>query len=178
MWALVGVDAGLGDSWRAAGRVGYLSELDARISILELSYVATGGIQFLVGHVYLDPDRSDTSTSVLRSGVVWLPLRGRVTIDNRFMIERRWVGGDRSFRGRDRLRLSWSTGGWPGLGLYGSYEGFIDNDADVVEHRYQAGVTRRIARATAETYWVQRRTRAGFVSNSLGLTVAWRVGGT
>ena len=60
--------------------------------------------------------------------------------------------------------------------VFGSIETFIAEGVEFVEHRYQVGAACRIGRATAEVYWVQRRTRAGATSDSIGLTAFWRLG--
>ena len=94
----MGLDAGIGDRWRTSVRLGCLSELDTRVSIVDVTFVAVEALHVLAGHVYLNPDAPD-------SGASWVPLRGRVTLDNRFLIERRSARMSLSLRGRDRLRL-------------------------------------------------------------------------
>ena len=76
-WMLVEFDAGISDRWRTSVRLGYLSELDTRVAIVDVMFVAGDAIHVLLGHVYLDPDAPDTlATSVLRAGASWAPIRG------------------------------------------------------------------------------------------------------
>jgi hypothetical protein len=175
-WTLVGIDAGVGERWRASVRAGYLSELEMRVSIVDVFYLTSNALQLTAGHLYLGPERSDTATSVLRAGVVWLPVRRRIVIDNRLLIERRSIGSTRSIRARDRVRLAWSPGKAGRVGLFATFETFAVADDGLAEQRYQVGAARRLGRTTIESSWLQRRTRARFVSNSVGLTMCWRVG--
>jgi hypothetical protein len=177
-WTLGGIDVGVHDRWRVLVRLGYLGDVDSRILITELSFAAREAIHVLVGQVFVQPTAADVAgTSLLRGGATWLPLRGRVTIDNRFLIERRSTHSMRdSLRGRDRLRLSWSLPGSLRLGIVGSAETIAAAGDGLVENRFQVGGVKSVKRLSVEVYWLQRRIRARPVLNGLGLTALCRVG--
>jgi hypothetical protein len=82
--------SGLHERCRLLVAVGSLGGLDADIVLTEVTFADGAAAQFLGGHAYVNPTaRGVPAMSVWRAGSVWAPMRGRVTIDNRLLIERR-----------------------------------------------------------------------------------------
>jgi hypothetical protein len=177
-WTLAGVDVSVQDRWRSVIRVGYLGDIGSRILITETSLALREAAQLVVGYVYVAPTDADSAaTSLLRGGATWLPLRGRVAIDNRFLLERRSnrLAGH-AVRGRDRLRLFWLPPGPLRVGVYGSAEAIAVVGDGLFEKRLQVGAVKTVRRVSVEVYWVQRRIEARPVFNGLGLTAFYRIG--
>jgi hypothetical protein len=177
-WTLAGVDVNVQNRWRSVIRLGYLGDVDSRIVITETSVALQEAAHLVAGYVYIAPTGADSAgTSLLRGGATWLPLRGRVAIDNRLLLERRSnrLAGA-SMRGRDRLRLSWLLPGSLRVGVYGSAEAIAVVGDGLFETRLHAGAVKTVRRVSVEVYWVQRRIHARPVFNGLGLTAFYRIG--
>jgi hypothetical protein len=175
-WVLAGVDVGLQDRWRVLVAAGSLGGLDARIVLTEATFVAGPAVQFLGGYVYVNPTARDVpGLSVWRTGNVWLPVRGRFTLDNRLFIERRSSSlSGVSTRGRHRVRLSWSPNVTKPIRLFGSVEALALYNGGFVEARYQAGIARAARRSTLEVYYLHSRSRNRSDFHALGVTAFWR----
>jgi hypothetical protein len=114
----------------------------------------------------------DVATVVLR-----LPVRRRLTIEDRFLFERRASTGTASLlRGRNRLRSSRAQPGGLPFAAYGAIETIAATGTGLVENRIQLGAARAIGRLSLATYWLQRRLAARTVLNGVGLTTSWRIG--
>ena len=76
--------------------------------IAESTFVARPAMHVLLSYVYVAPTAPNAAgTSLTRAGATWLPVRRRLTIEDRFLFERRASTGTGSFlRGRNRLRIS------------------------------------------------------------------------
>jgi hypothetical protein len=175
---LAGIDVEVGDRWRATMGLGYLGGFDSRIVLTEATFTADKAVQLVGGHVYLQPTAvGSPATSLLRTGGVWLPLRGRVSLDNRLLVERRAVHtAGVSIRVRDRLRASWAIEEDSRLRVFGAVETFAVGETGIVEQRYQAGVVQPAGPVAVETYWLQSRSRSRPTLNVIALTAFWRIG--
>jgi hypothetical protein len=176
-WLLAGVDATIGTRGRVMASGGYVGGFDSWIVLAEGSFATSAALQLVAGHVLLQPSERDAAiTSVLRAGLNWSPVRGRVAIDNRLLIERRSTRGDASPRVRDRLRLSWAIAEASPVRFFAAVEAFAIDRRGLSERRYQAGVAVPVGHASLEAYWLRSaaRTRAPF--NTIGLTILWRIG--
>jgi hypothetical protein len=150
-WTLTGVDVDF-QNWRGVVRFGYLRDVDSRVWITDLTFLAAKALNVLVGYAYVQPTATHAAgTSPARAGATWMPLRRRVTIDNRFLIERRSnnVTGP-SIRGRSRLRVSSRLPGARTTSVFGSVEAIGAIDVGVVENRMQLGAAKSVGRLSVE----------------------------
>jgi hypothetical protein len=177
-WTLLGIDVDVQNRWRAAVRVGHLGDIDSRVWITDLIFVARPAIHLLVGYVYVQPSAADSAgTTLARAGATWVPLRRRLAIDNRFLFERRSSKGTSTVtRGRSRVRISWSSPGPLTPSVFASIEAIGATGAGLVEKRIQLGVAKSVGRMSGEVYWLQRRIRERPVFNGVGLTASYRIG--
>ena len=177
-WTLLGIDVHVQNRWRGVVRVGHLGDIDSRVLVTDLTFVARRAMQVLVGYVYVQPTGADTAgTTLARAGATWVPLRRRLAIDNRFLFERRSnIVTSASIRGRSRVRISWSPPGPLTPSIFGSVEAIAATDAGLVEKRIQLGGTKSVGQMSVEAYWLQRRIRDRPVFNGLGLTAFYRIG--
>lgn len=177
-WTLLGIDVDVQNRWRGVVRVGHLGDIDSRVLVTDLIFVARPAMHLLVGYVYVQPTAADTAgTTLARAGATWVPLRRRLAIDNRFLFERRSNNvTSASIRGRNRVRISWSPPGPLAPSVFGSVEAIAATDAGLVEKRIQLGVAKSVGRMSAEVYWLQRRIRDRPVFNGVGLTAYYRIG--
>jgi hypothetical protein len=164
--------------WRGVFRVGHLGDIDSRVLVTDLTFVARPAMHVLVGYVYVQPRAADTAgTTLVRAGATWVPLRRRLAIDNRFLFERRSSNvTSTSIRGRSRVRISWLSPGPLTPSVFGSVEAIAATGAGLVEKRIQLGGAKSVGRLSAEVYWLQRRIRDRPVFNGLGLTAFYRIG--
>ena len=177
-WTLLGIDVDVQNRWRGVVRVGHLGDIDSRVLVTDLTFVARPAMHVLVGYVYVQPTSADTAgTTLARAGATWVPLRRRLAIDNRFLFERRSNKvTSTSIRGRSRVRISWSSPGPLTPSVFGSIEAIAATGAGLVEQRIQLGVAKSVGRLSVEAYWLQRRIRDRPVFNGLGLTAFGRIG--
>lgn len=174
-WVLAGVDAALHERWRATSAVGYLGGFDCAATVTDVTFIAAPAVQVLVGHVYLRPLGTEAATTMLRAGGMWLLLRGRVAIDNRLLIERRWTApAEPGMRARDRLRTSWRPGEREPLRVFAAFEALAVHGSRI-ERRFQTGVMRPVGPVQIEVAWLRRRSSIGSVLNALTTTVYWRL---
>jgi hypothetical protein len=174
-WLLVGADV-IDDRWRGTVRVGHLGDIDSRILITDLTFVARPELHVLVSHVYLAPASPEAAAvSLARTGASWLPLRRRVTVETRWLLERLHAfGAGSNLRGRNRIRASWARP--PGLpaSVVGSIETIATRNVGIVENRIQLGLSRSFGALSLEGYWLRRRLRARPDVEGVGITFAWR----
>lgn len=177
-WSLLGIDVDVQNRWHGVVRVGHLGDIDSRVLVTDLIFVARPAVHLLVGYVYVQPTAADTAgTTLARAGATWVPLRRRLAIDNRFLFERRSNKmTSTSIRGRSRVRISWSSPGPLTPSLFGSVEAIAATGAGLVEKRIQLGGAKSVRRLSVEAYWLQRRIRDRPVFNGLGLTAFYRIG--
>jgi hypothetical protein len=177
-WTLLGIDVHVQNRWLGVVRVGHLGDIDSRVLVTDLTFLARPAIHVLVGYVYVQPTRADTAgTTLARAGATWVPLRRRLAVDNRFLFERRSDSvTSTTTRGRNRVRISWSPPGPQAPSVFGSVEAIAATDAGLVEKRIQLGVAKSVGRMSAEVYWLQRRIRDRPVFNGVGLTAFYRIG--
>jgi hypothetical protein len=155
---------------------GYVGGFDSWIVLTEGTFTMNGALQAVAGHVVLHPHDGDAmTTSILRAGVNWSPLRGRFGFDNRFLVERRSTSNRIAPRVRDRLRLSWAIAEDSSVRLFAAVEAFAIDRRGLSERRYQAGLMLPVKHVSLETYWLRSvaRTRSPF--DTLGVTMLWRV---
>lgn len=177
-WLLVGIDVTPHERVRGTLRVGHVGDIESRIAIAESTFVVRPAMHVLFGYVYVAPTTPNApATSLTRAGATWLPVRRRLTIEDRFLFERRASTGTGSLlRARNRLRISRvQLGGLP-FAVYGSVETIAATEIGLIENRIQLGATRAIGRLSLETYWLQRQLAARTVVNGFGLTTSWRIG--
>jgi hypothetical protein len=175
VWALAGVNAAIDDRWQAIVLSGYVGGFDSRVLVTDLTFAPREAFRLLVGHVYVDPAASgSTDIYVLRAGCLWRPVRRRLELENRALIDRR-SGQSRPARLRDRVMVSWRTDNPLRLRVFGSAEVFATTDS-LNAQRYQIGAARSAGRATVEIYWTQHRSRERATFNAIGLTAFWRIG--
>jgi hypothetical protein len=177
-WTLLRIDVDVQNRWRGVVRVGHLGDIDSRVLITDLTFVARPAMHLLVGYIYVQPTAADTAgTTLARAGATWVPVRRRLAIDNRFLFERRSNNvTSTSLRGRSRLRISWSSPGPLTPSVFGTVEAIAATDAGLVEKRIQLGGAKSVGRLSVEVYWLQRRIRDRPVFNGLGLTAFCRIG--
>lgn len=155
---------------------GYVGGFDSWIVLTEGTFAMNGALQAVAGHVLLHPDDRDArTTSVLRGGVNWSPLRSRVALDHRLFVERRSTSNRVTPRVRDRVRLSWAIAGASSVRLFAAVEAFAVDRRGLSERRYQAGLMLPVKHVSLETYWLRSvaRTRSPF--DTLGVTMLWRI---
>jgi hypothetical protein len=176
-WTLLGIDLHVQNRWRGVVRVGHLGDIDSRVLVTDLTFVARPAMHVLVGYVYVQPKAANTAgTTLARAGATWVPLRRRLGIDNRFLFERRSSNvTSTSIRGRSRVRISWLSPGPLTPSVFGSVEAIAATGAGLVEKRIQLGGAKSVGRLSAEVYWLQRRIRDRPVFNGLGLTAFCRI---
>jgi hypothetical protein len=175
IWALAGVNAAIDSRWQAFVRFGYLGGFESRVLVTDVTFAPREALRLLFGHVYVDPTASDShNIYVLRAGCVWRPVRRRLEVENRALIDRR-SGQGRPVRVRDRVMVSWPTDNPLRLRVFGSAEVFVTTDS-LNAQRYQIGAARSAGRATVEIYWTQQRSRGRATFNAIGLTAFWRIG--
>jgi hypothetical protein len=175
-WLLAGVDAAVRRRGRVTASWGYVGGFDDWIMLAEGSFAANSALQLVGGHVFLRPaDRRRPPTSVRRVGVNWSPLRGRVAMDNRLLIEHRSTGREASPRVRDRLRLSCAIAEASPVRLFGAIEVFAVDRRAVSERRYQAGFNAPVRHVSIEAYWLRRATHGRSPFNAIGVTLLWRI---
>lgn len=176
-WTLFGIDVDVQNRWRGVIRVGHLGDIDSRVLVTDLIFMARPAMHFLVGYVYVQPTATDTAgTTLARAGATWVPLRRRLAIDNRFLFERRSNNvTSPSLRGRSRFRISWSSPGPLTPSVFGSVEVIAATGAGLVEKRIQLGGAKSVGRMSVEASWLHRRIRDRPVFNGLGLTAFCRV---
>lgn len=176
-WTMAGVDLGLHEQWRVMVRAGYLSDIDSRLLLTDVAFVVGPAVQALAGYVHVDPATPRAAgTTLVRAGAAWLPLRGRVALDNRFLVEHRSTGAIDVMRGRGRLRLFWTPPGPLDVVAYGSGETIVAFGDGLAENRFQAGGVKSAGRFVLDVYWLHRRLRARPVVNGIGVTAVYRVG--
>jgi hypothetical protein len=174
-WVLAGVDLQVRERWRGVVRVGRLGDSQSRLALGELAFQAHPALQLLLGHVHIAPVAPHVPrTSLSRGGVTWLPVRGRLTVDDRLLIEQRATGAAAALRGRNRLRVSGSRPGGLPFVVFASVE-VIAAEPGLVEARLQAGGLQTVGPLSVECYWLQRRLRGGAVGTGVGLTASWRI---
>jgi hypothetical protein len=177
-WTLLGIDVDVQNRWRGTVRVGYLGDVDSRVLVTDLTFMARPVMHLVVGYVYVQPVAAYTAaTTLARAGATWVPLRRRLSIDDRFLFETRSnnVTGT-SIRGRSRLRISWLSPGPLTPSVFGSVEAIAATGAGLVEKRIQLGGAKSVGRLSVEAYWLHRRIRDRPVFNGLGLTAFYRIG--
>jgi hypothetical protein len=177
-WILLGVDVTPHERLRGTVRVGHLGDVDSRIVIVESTFVARPAMHVLLGYVFIAPAApSLAGISLTRAGATWLLVRRRLTIENRFLFERRASAGTSSFlRGRNRLRISGARLGSLPFAVYGSIETIAGAGIGLLENRIQLGATRAVGRVSLESYWLRRRLPVHTVVNGVGLSSSWRIG--
>jgi hypothetical protein len=177
-WILLGADLAVHGRWRAVVRIGHLGDVESRIVLAESILVVRPAVHVLLGYVYVVPTAPNTArTSLTRAGATWLPVRGRLTIENRFLFEHRVTTAARaSIRGRNRIRISGSQPGGLPFAVFASVETIAATFGGLIENRIQLGATRSVGRLSLESYWLHRRLPARTVVNGVGLTTSWRIG--
>ena len=162
--------------WRATVAAGFLTGLESGLSIAELTYVVDEVVQFVVGHVTLYPTTPGArATSLTRIGSVWVVRRGRVTVDDRLLIERvsnRATGV--SARARNRLRISWRPRKDLGVGVFASTEALVSTDSGATEYRVQAGASRSVGPFLGEVSWLRTGAGARPMRDNLLALAYWR----
>lgn len=155
---------------------GYVGGFDSWIVLTDGSVAVNGALQILAGQFVVRPTDGDApATSVLRAGVNWSPLRGRVNVDNRLFVERRSTANRVTPRVRDRVRLSWAIAEASPVRLFTSVEFFAVDRHGLSERRYQAGLALPIERVSVETYWLRSTARSRPAFDILGVTMLWRI---
>jgi hypothetical protein len=175
VWALAGVNAAIDSRWQAILLFGYLGGFESRVLVTDLTFAPREAFRLLVGHVYVDPAASgSTDIYVLRAGCLWRPVRRRLELENRALIDRR-SGQGRPARLRDRVMVSWRIDRPLRLRAFGSVELFATTDS-LNARRYHVGAARSAGPATIEVYWTQHRSHGRATFNAIGLTAFWRIG--
>jgi hypothetical protein len=81
--------------------------------VANLTFATNDALQLLIGYVYLDPStQASYILNVPRAGVTWRPLRGRLTLENRTLIEHR-SGRSTTPRRRNWRNRVWRVSGPP-----------------------------------------------------------------
>jgi hypothetical protein len=132
------------EHWRALIRIGHLGDVESRIVLAESTLVARPALHVLLGYVEIAPTAHNAArTSLTRAGAAWLPVRRRLTIENRFLFERRATTAAVSLIcGRNRLRISGSQPGGLPFAVFASIEAIATTGSGLVENRIQLGATR------------------------------------
>lgn len=177
-WTLVGVDVAVADRWRGLVRIGHLGELDTAIAVAEAIFVATPALHLQTSYVHLRPTAAGVAgVSLTRAGATWIPVRGRLVVDTRWLVERRAGPAiSPSSRGRTRLRVSAPLldPRWPRV--FGTIEAVADSRIGHLETRVQLGATTSIGRWSIETYGLRRQLRDRPGVSGFGVTAAYRLG--
>lgn len=174
-WILVGVDV-VQERWRGTVKTGHLGDIQRRIVLGELAIVTHPAMHVVLGHVDIAArGRNASHAALTRLGATWLPVRRRVTVENRFLIEHRSGGAAGApLRGRDRLRISGVRPGGLPFAVFASVE-VLAAGSGLLETRIQLGGVRTAGPLLVECYWLQRQLRAGTGGNGVGLTLSWRI---